>query len=356
MNCLDSLSQISPLNRPQPDFVDSIEEAIARFASYAQEAVTAGNQELAERWTLATQAAKDFSYYHFTYQQNFLGKIHASKDLPLAAPWNDSIKNTQISARYITESLAAAKNGNMNLAQELALNVQAISEATALYHYWSIRANQEALLLFHVDEHSVAALALHYRSKALEATAAQNSTLAQQWAEAACLAQGSVRKTKIAQATHTQLENKALANRWTLAAYWNYLATILRANVAQALEQGDSILAHYWHEAAIWAENASTYRVKVVSATLGGNNTLANYWTTAACWAGNTSNYKKFALEARQREEKEVTHQWSEVALHAEQAAIYYTKAAQSAMKWFGLPTYYWRKMGLRAEKAVTSS
>ena len=284
----------------------SIEEELAAYRRYAQEATVAGNQTLADRWTLTANAVASFIEYN-----NSSNQLALIKDLPLSINTNHRALEMKEISLYTVRSLEAMRTNNITLAQQLIADAEATKEAGIRYRHWAACAQEKLSALHSIRDIDAEQAAASYRANALKAAQAGNKKISQQWAEAACLAQDTAKKAWQGKSAYVITGNEIAANRWALSTYASFYASQIRASVAAALEQEQHTksishlaLSSEFEKAALIAEDIATYREKAVRATIEENEAIASQWSNTAHVAGNAFEAKMHIIEALKQGDK----------------------------------------------------
>lgn len=307
----------------------------------ARKACQAGNNELADVWSRAAEAAQ-----YLIHARSFSGKLHDLEVIPLAPSSKILAEGTQLSTTYLLRSTQAFQKNNFSLANEQIIASTSIKKAAECYYQWALDAHEEMLERYSFQEDQQEAAALQYRYYQAEAARLGKQALSQQWAEAACLAQESLTKAKKTKTLFSQIGDSPLSYAWMIASFWTYRASVLRAAAAEGMSKGDQ--KNQLHVIAFCAEQASSYRAKAAKALSAANPLLSRYWTSAAFWSGNASRYL-------QQQFFQSLPAWQASADEALRTADAYVKAAKSSMTWYHPLAYqrYWTQHASRLEKKL---
>lgn len=299
------------------------------FIQYEQEAIleeTQGYPEIAAYWRKAAKAAKVVME-----RNSFLGKIHDIKTIPPIFEAKENFSASQHSTAYITSSFKALNEGDFLKAQEFSSAAKRITVAATKFEYWRRRAHEEALTAHLFDEKETAEMVSTYRVHQARALLAHQKRIAQQWAEAACLAQWATYKIKKRTLLLLQKENSTRTLSLLLAASWAKKAALFRAKVATALEQGNKKEIQHAINVACAAEEAALYRSKAARMVKQNDQMISHYWTMAAYWTANSAYYQE-----------ERSPLWKEASALAKKTSRTYAQAAKNKNSCF-LPCWLWQ-------------
>ncbi len=274
----------------------SVTKEIKNYRYSALEA--RGDDVLAQQWRMAAAQAHCF-HLQQQWPKNFssIPKQEKKNDLrAMNIPYH--VATAQEGAQSMLKALEALQKKNSHLAQALVTRVSASRESVASYHYWMAEAKKGAYE--HLSEKIIFSreAAEGYRLKALQANENNHPALAQQWAEAACLAQEAARKFITTQDTHHHTLNNLATDYWRGAAHAAYHAAQLQAAAAQSTLLHNEELALHWLEAAYWAENAMILKVKAAHANEKSELFSIDY-SLAGYWSALSSEIKVFLINQK---------------------------------------------------------
>lgn len=323
----------------------SQKELLAEVATYQDEILNAhriNNSELASCWQRTEQAARSM-----IHANSFLGKLQDLEEIPLPSSWTESAEGTRSATKYMLQAFHALQQKNIPLVQQYTSLSESIKKAITLYQYWTTRSYKEMLARYSFCDREAKDMARQYRAQEAAALQINHPFLAQQWAEAACLAQEAFSKARKTKMIFARMSTSPLTHYWTIASYWTYQASLFRAHAAQAIAQKNQEESAYWNTVALFAEQASSSRSKAAKALQAGDQLLMRYWTQAGYWLGNACRY-------RQQEGPF----WKAFSDQAEQVAQTYARAAQSKLSFYQ-PSFlrrYWSNLALQREQLIQTA
>ncbi|MBX9742130.1 MAG: hypothetical protein K2W99_01105 [Chthoniobacterales bacterium] len=275
---------------------------------------------------------------------HFLGKIQDIKKIPPVFEAKEIFSAAQTSTHHIADSLKAIAIGDFFTAQQLASAAKRLTSVAKKFEYWRRRAHEEAVAARLFDEKETTEMVSLYRTHQALASFAHQQRLAQQWAEAACLAQSATIKIKKMALLLTQKENSTRVFTLFMAAYWAKQAALVRAKVAVALEQGNKKEIQHAIKIACAAEEAATYRSKAARTIKENDPMISHYLTMAAYWAANNARYQE------QR-----SPLWKRASFLAKRTSYAYAQAAKNktTSPHSALLLRFWRWRIARAEQQL---
>ncbi|MDH4470672.1 MAG: hypothetical protein QE493_06885 [Verrucomicrobiae bacterium] len=261
----------------------SLRDAYLERPHYERDLLLKKNNPYPEIAALWEKAAHALTLYK--KNSEFFSKHHPIDTFPLELSLEEKFSIAKLVTCYATQSIKVIASGNTAAAIQIHQAIQSIQRAAHCYEYWTSRANKEAIHFYTIKENDLLEMVKMYRFKQLEAETQRNPVLAQQWAEAACLAQDAeahVKKISLLVATK---DKPSSIYSFLFAAYWAKEASLSRAHVAELIAKKEKKEAHQAELVALGLEKASTYRSKAAKKELQKATTSSHYWTMAAYWA-----------------------------------------------------------------------